>query len=105
MSTPLISTRWDFNEKQNVAPDHPVLTQRLKQAAIDWFNEAYRQYADSHYDRGAGGMHDQYGSGLYDMQGRLLSTATLSVLYIAGGKKGVTCKCLCLGLQEQFFFS
>ena len=37
----------DFNEKQNVAADHPVLTQRLKQAAIDWFNEAYRQYADS----------------------------------------------------------
>jgi uncharacterized sulfatase len=41
----------------------------------------------SHYDRGAGGMHDQYGSGLYDMQGRLLSTAPLSGLYIAGGKK------------------
>ena len=37
----------DFSEKQNVAADHPVLTQRLKQAAIDWFNEAYRQYADS----------------------------------------------------------
>lgn len=27
------------------------------------------------------------GSGLYDMQGRLLSTAPLSGLYIAGGKK------------------
>lgn len=41
----------------------------------------------NHYDRGAGGMHDQYGSGLYDMQGRLLSTAQLSGLYITGGEK------------------
>lgn len=45
--TELYNMTTDFNEKQNVAADHPVLTQRLKQAAIDWFNEAYRQYADS----------------------------------------------------------
>jgi arylsulfatase A-like enzyme len=45
--TELYNMTTDFNEKQNVAADHPFLTQRLKQAAIDWFNEAYRQYADS----------------------------------------------------------
>lgn len=37
----------DFNEKHNVASTYPSITQRLKQAAIEWFNEAYREYADN----------------------------------------------------------
>jgi len=37
----------DFNEQHNVASANPTITQRLKQAAIEWFNEAYREYADN----------------------------------------------------------
>ncbi len=53
-------------------------------------SDALVQYEDilpTLIEAAAGGMHDQYGSGLYDMQGRLLSTAPLSGLYITGGKK------------------
>ena len=45
--TELYNMATDFNEKHNVASVYPALTERLKKAAIDWFNEAYREYADN----------------------------------------------------------
>jgi len=36
----------DRAEKQNVATSNPELTAEMKKTAIDWFNKAYRQYAD-----------------------------------------------------------
>ncbi len=45
-STELYNMATDFNEKHNVAFENPAIAERLKKAAIDWFNEAYRQYAD-----------------------------------------------------------
>ena len=45
--TELYNMTTDFNEKHNVATVYPALTERLKKAAIDWFNEAYREYADN----------------------------------------------------------
>ena len=45
--TELYNMTTDFNEKHNVASANPAVTQRLKQAAIEWFNEAYREYADN----------------------------------------------------------
>lgn len=45
--TELYNMSTDFNEQHNVASTNPAITQRLKQAAIAWFNEAYREYADN----------------------------------------------------------
>lgn len=45
--TELYNMTTDFNEKHNVASANPAITERLKKAAIDWFNEAYREYADN----------------------------------------------------------
>jgi arylsulfatase A-like enzyme len=45
--TELYNMTTDFNEQHNVASSNPALTERLKEAAIDWFNEAYREYADN----------------------------------------------------------
>ena len=36
----------DYNETLNVAAANAGVTARLKQMAIEWFDEAYRQYAD-----------------------------------------------------------
>jgi arylsulfatase A-like enzyme len=36
----------DRAEKQNVAENNRKLTAEMKKAAIDWFNKAYRQFAD-----------------------------------------------------------
>ena len=45
--TELYNMTTDFNEKHNVASVYPAIAERLKKAAIDWFNEAYREYADN----------------------------------------------------------
>lgn len=45
--TELYNMATDFNELNNVALEYPEITERLKKMAIDWFNEAYRQYADN----------------------------------------------------------
>ena len=45
-STELYNMATDFNELHNVAFENPAITERLKKAAIEWFNGAYRQYAD-----------------------------------------------------------
>ena len=45
--TELYNMTTDFNEKNNVASVYPAIAERLKKAAIDWFNEAYREYADN----------------------------------------------------------
>ena len=37
----------DYNEQHNVATANPAITARLKDMAISWFNDAYRQYADN----------------------------------------------------------
>lgn len=37
----------DYNEQRNVANANPTVTARLKDMAIAWFNDAYRQYADN----------------------------------------------------------
>lgn len=45
-NTELYNMATDYNEQHNVAFENPAITERLKKAAIDWFNESYRQYAD-----------------------------------------------------------
>ena len=45
--TELYNMTTDYNERYNVASSYPALTERLRKAAIDWFNEAYREYADN----------------------------------------------------------
>ena len=45
--TELYNMTTDFNEKHNVASVYPALAERLKKEAINWFNEAYREYADN----------------------------------------------------------
>ncbi len=45
-STELYNMATDFNEVNNVAVDNPEITERLKKMAIEWFNNAYREYAD-----------------------------------------------------------
>lgn len=37
----------DYDELHNVATVNPDIAARLKDMAIDWFNEAYREYADN----------------------------------------------------------
>ena len=46
-NTELYNMETDFNEQYNVAQTHPDITARLKKAAIEWFNKAYREYADN----------------------------------------------------------
>lgn len=45
--TELYNMTTDFNERHNVAATHPAIAERLRKAAIDWFNTAYREYADN----------------------------------------------------------
>lgn len=44
--TELYNMKTDFLETTNVANANPVIRDRLKPMAIQWFNTAYRQYAD-----------------------------------------------------------
>ena len=44
--TELYNMKTDFLETKNVATENPLVTNRLKSMALDWFDEAYRQYAD-----------------------------------------------------------
>lgn len=45
-SVELYDMKNDFNETVNLATSNPETAGRLKQKAIEWFGEAYRQYAD-----------------------------------------------------------
>jgi arylsulfatase A-like enzyme len=44
--TELYNMKTDFLESKNVASANPEITNRLKPMALQWFGQAYRQYAD-----------------------------------------------------------
>lgn len=46
-NTELYDMTSDIFEKNNVASSYASVTAELKEKAIEWFNEAYRQYADN----------------------------------------------------------
>lgn len=45
--TELYNMEKDANEQQNVALSNPDVVNRLKPAAIEWYNEAYNEYANN----------------------------------------------------------